>query len=124
MHTAKAVSGLFSYTGLSCFSTGYILIDRDWRCFMPRFLAMLGLIIMLSACSALESTSSEAKPTSAVVTGVSNGRASVPSEKMYGLRTASGRVYFVTQSLKKPLKEGETAELEIGNNGQARIRER
>ena len=69
-------------------------------------------------------TSSDAKPTSAVVTGVSNGRASVPSEKMYALRTASGRVYFVTQSLKKPLKEGETVELEIGNKGSARIRER
>ena len=91
---------------------------------MPRFLVMLGLIILLSACSALKSTSSESKPTSAVVTGVSNGRASVSSEKMYGLRTASGRVYFVTQSLKKPLKEGEAVELEIGNNGSARIRER
>jgi len=91
---------------------------------MPRFLATLGLIILLSACSVLKSTSSEAKPTSAVVTGVSNGRASVPNEKMYGLRVASGRVYFVTQSLKKPLKEGDTAELEIGNNGSARIRER
>jgi len=43
---------------------------------------------------------------------------------MYGLRTASGRVYFVTQTLKKPLKEGETVELEIGNKGSARIRER
>jgi len=91
---------------------------------MPRFLATLGLIILLSACSALISTSSDAKPTSAVVTGVSNGRASVPSEKMYGLRTANGRVYFVTQSLKKPLKEGATVELEIGNKGSARIRER
>ena len=91
---------------------------------MPRFLATLGLIILLSACSALKSTSSESKPTSAVVTGVSNGRASVPNEKMYGLRTASGRVYFVTQTLKKPLKEGETVELEIGNKGSARIRER
>ena len=91
---------------------------------MPRFLATLGLIILLSACSVLKSTSSEAKPTSAVVTGVSNGRASVPNEKMYGLRVASGRVYFVTQSLKKPLKEGETVELEIGNKGSARIREK
>jgi hypothetical protein len=94
---------------------------------MPRFLATLGLIILLSvcsACSALKSTSSESKPTSAVVTGVSNGRASVPNEKMYGLRTASGRVYFVTQSLKKPLKEGETVELEIENSSLARIRER
>jgi len=91
---------------------------------MFRFLATLGLIILLSACSALEPRTPDAKSTSAVVTGVSNGRASVPNEKMYGLRVASGRVYFVTQSLKKPLKEGETVELEIGNKGSARIREK
>ena len=93
---------------------------------MPRFFATLALIILLSvcsACSALKSTSSESKPTSAIVTGVSNGRASVPNEKMYGLRTASGRVYFVTQSLKKPLIEGDRVEIDLGSNNAARIRE-
>jgi hypothetical protein len=43
---------------------------------------------------------------------------------MYGLRTPGGRVYFVTQNLSKPLKEGDVVEIELGRNGSARIRER
>jgi hypothetical protein len=43
---------------------------------------------------------------------------------MYGTRTPGGRVYFVTQSLKQPPKEGDVVELELGNNGTARIREK
>ena len=90
---------------------------------MTKLLATLGLIILLSACSTIERISSETKATSAVVTGVSNGRASVPDEKMYGLRTASGRVYFVTQSLKKPLKEGDRVGIDVRSNNAVRIRE-
>jgi len=90
---------------------------------MSRLLITLGLII-LSACTALKRTASEFRATTAIVTGVSNGRMSVPNEKMYGLRIPSGRVYFVTQSLKKPLKEGDTVEIEIGATGSPRIREK
>jgi hypothetical protein len=80
----------------------------------------LGLSILLSSCAALQPASS----LTAVVTGISNGRASVPNEMMYGLRTPGGRVYFVTQSLTQPAKEGDVVELELGNNGTARIREK
>ena len=90
---------------------------------MSRLLITLGLII-LSACTAVKPTPSESRATTAIVTGVSNGRMSVPNEKMYGLRIPSGRVYFVTQSLKKPLKEGDTVEIEIGATGSPRIREK
>ncbi|HLP76830.1 MAG TPA: hypothetical protein VK327_07915 [Candidatus Paceibacterota bacterium] len=47
-----------------------------------------------------------------------------PNEKMYGLRVPSGRVYFVTQSLKTPLKEGDTVEIELNDSGKPRIREK
>ena len=91
---------------------------------MSRLLITLGLIV-LSACTALNKhTPSESRATVAVVTGVSNGRMSLPNERMYGLRVPSGRVYFVTQSLKKPLKEGDTVEIEVGATGSPRIREK
>jgi len=90
---------------------------------MFRFLITLGLIV-LSACTSLKHTTSESPVSMAIVTGVSNGRMGVPSERMYGLRVPSGRVYFVTQSLRRPLKEGDTVEIEVGNSGSARIHEK
>jgi hypothetical protein len=90
---------------------------------MSRFLVTLGLIV-LSACTSLKHTASESRASTAVVTSVSNGRMSVPNERMYGLRVSSGRVYFVTQSLKKPVKEGDSVEIEVSDSGVARIRER
>jgi len=61
---------------------------------------------------------------SAVVTGIASGRASVAGEKSYVLRTASGRVYMVSQVLGKPVKEGDFIEIELPSSGAARIRER
>jgi len=90
---------------------------------MSRLLITLGLIV-LSACTSLRHTASESRVNTAVVTGVSNGRMSVPNERMYGLRVPSGHVYFVTQSLKKPLKEGDAVEIELSDGGSARIREK
>ena len=87
---------------------------------MFKLVIALSLSILLSACTALKPVSS----LTAVVTGISNGRANVPNEMMYGLRTPGGRVYFVTQSLKQPPKEGDVVELELGVNGTARIREK
>jgi hypothetical protein len=87
---------------------------------MFKLIIALCLSILFSACTALKPASSS----TAIVTGISNGRASVPNEMMYGTRTPGGRVYFVTQSLKQPPKEGDVVELELGNNGTARIREK
>ena len=87
---------------------------------MFKLVIAITLSILLSACTALKPASSS----SAIVTGISNGRASVPNEMMYGLRTPGGRVYFVTQSLKQPPKEGDVVELELGNNNTARIHEK
>ena len=84
------------------------------------FKLIITLCISLAACAALKPAASS----TATVTGLSNGRASVPNEMMYGLRTPGGRVYFVTQSLKQPLKEGDVVEIELGNNDTARIREK
>ena len=87
---------------------------------MYKFVVALSLASVICACTALKPVSSS----TAIVTGISNGRASVPNEMMYGLRTPGGRVYFVTQSLKQRPKEGDVVELELGNNGTARIREK
>ena len=87
---------------------------------MFKLVVTLSLCILLSACIALKPAASS----TATVTGISNGRASVPNEMMYGLRTPGGRVYFVSQSVKRPLKEGDVVEIEIGSNGTARIREK
>lgn len=90
---------------------------------MPRLLITLALIV-LSACTTLKRQATESRASTAVVTSVSNGRMSIPNERMYGLRVASGRVYFVTQSLKTPLKEGDTVEIDVGAGSTARVRER
>ena len=91
---------------------------------MSRVLVALGVAIFLSACSSVRSVPAGLPDSTAVVTGISNGRASVPDEKMYGLRTPGGRVYFATHSLSIPQKEGDVVEIELARNGSARIRER
>ena len=87
---------------------------------MFKIIFTLCLSVVLFGCTALKPASS----TTAVVTGVSNGRASVPDEMIYGLRTPGGRVYFVTQRVRRPLKEGDVVEIELWANGTARIREK
>ena len=85
--------------------------------------AALGAALVLFGCAG----SRQSSPTleeSAIVTGIASGRASVAGEKSYVLRTANGRVYLVSQVLKKPAKEGDTVELELAPNGATRIRER
>lgn len=87
---------------------------------LSRFVVLFAALLFLAACSTLRPGAS----TPAVVTGIASGRASVPGEMVYGLRTASGRVYFVSQRLSAPLREGETVEIDVNSQGQARIRER
>lgn len=84
---------------------------------------MLGLAL-LTACSGSMPTVTPAHTSTAIVTSIANGRKNMLAERMYGLRVPSGRVYFVTQSLKKPLKEGDSVEIEVGNGSAVRIRER
>ncbi len=83
--------------------------------------AALGAVLVLFGC-ATSRPSSPAPEESAIVTGIASGRASVAGEKSYVLRTAGGRVYFVSQVLRKPVKEGDFVALELAPNG-ARIRE-
>jgi hypothetical protein len=82
--------------------------------------ALLAALVLFGCAAPGVATPQE----SAVVTGIASGRASVAGEKSYVLRTAGGRVYFVSQVLKKPLKEGDFVELELAPNGAPRIRER
>ncbi len=84
--------------------------------------AALGAVFVLFGCAAPRPASPAAEE-SAIVTGIASGRASVAGEKSYVLRTAKGRVYFISQVLGKPLKEGDSVELELTPNG-ARIREK
>ena len=88
-----------------------------------RAAAALVLALLLCACAGLAPAPSTPAET-AVVTGIMSGRASVPGEKTYVLRSANGRVFFVAQVTKTPLKEGEVVELERLPNDAARIRER
>ena len=90
---------------------------------MARLLIAISVLV-LSACTALKHAPSDSHVVSVMVTGISSGRASVPSEKTYSLRTATGYVYFVRQSLTKPLKEGDTTNLEVGSGNFARIIEK
>ena len=83
--------------------------------------AAFAAALALFGCAALQPTPSTPQE-SAVVTGIASGRASVAGEKSYVLRTANGRVYFISQVLRKPLQEGDAVELELAPNG-ARIRE-
>jgi hypothetical protein len=93
--------------------------------FVIRFKTAAALVValVLFGCAALQPTRSTPQE-SAVVTGIASGRASVAGEKSYVLRTANGRVYFVSQVLRKPVKEGDSVELELAPNGAARIREK
>lgn len=84
--------------------------------------AALGLALVLFGCAAPRPTASSAEE-SAIVTGITAGRASVAGEKSYVLRTANGRVYFISQVLSKPVKEGDSVALEFAPGG-ARIREK
>jgi hypothetical protein len=79
--------------------------------------------LVLFACAAPQTSPSTGRE-AAVVTGITAGRASVAGEKSYVLRTAGGRVYFVSQVLAKPLKEGDSVLLEFAPNGAVRIGER
>lgn len=91
---------------------------------MSKIIFTLCSCFLLSACTTLKPGPSDAESvTHAVVTSVSTGRASVPDEMSYGLRTPGGRVYFVTQRMKRPPKEGDAVEIELGRSGTARIRE-
>lgn len=76
------------------------------------------LAIILSACAGL----SGLPATTATVTGITTGRASVPAERVYVLRTAEGRVYLTTQILDKPPKVGDEVIIEPGGNGGMRIK--
>jgi hypothetical protein len=82
--------------------------------------ALVSALVLFACATPGVSTPRE----SAVVTGIASGRASVAGEKSYVLRTAGGRVYFVSQVLNKPVKEGDFVELELAPGGAARIRER
>lgn len=91
--------------------------------FRCKVAAALGAALVLFGCAGTGPSSPTAAE-SAIVTGIASGRASVAGEKSYVLRTAGGRVYLVSQVLKKPMKEGDTVELELAPNGATRIRER
>lgn len=89
---------------------------------MFRLIILLGLTL-LTACAGLTQTARPAHTSTAIVTSIANGRKSEPAERMYGVRVPSGRVYFVTQRLKKPPKEGDSVEIEVGDGSAVRIRE-
>ena len=92
---------------------------------MSRFVLLLGVLMHLAACGALRPIpTNSTTTTAATVTGVASGRANAPEEKVYGLRTPGGRVYFVSQRLSSPLKEGDTVDIEVSAQGNARIRQR
>ena len=97
---------------------------NSFQLFYRQLFVVLSLAVFFPGCAGLNPALSGTSVSTAVVTGISNGRASIPDEKMYGLRIPSGRVYFVTQSLKKQLKEGDTVEIEVGNGRSPRIREK
>lgn len=89
---------------------------------MPfRSIALLAAVL-LAGCASLGPATPGARE-SAVVTGVANGRAAVPAERLYVLRTRSGRLLTTTQALKRVLKEGDTVEIERAGNGRVLIRE-
>jgi hypothetical protein len=89
---------------------------------MFRFVILLALVL-LAACAIPVQTDKPATRT-AIVTSIASGRKSVPAEQVYGLRLPGGRVYFVTQSVKHPLRTGDSVEIEVSQEGTARIRER
>lgn len=93
------------------------------RVTMFRFVILLGLIL-LTACATPMQADRPAHANTAIVTSIVNGRKSVPAERIYGLRVPSGRVHFVTQSLKNPPRIGDWVEIEVSEVGTVSIRER
>ena len=89
---------------------------------MSRLIVTLVLAMAISGCSALRPAAS-GPIESAVVTGVANGSAKIPAERLYILRTSGGRMVTTTQALKLPLKEGDKVEIERGADGSVHIRE-
>lgn len=78
--------------------------------------------VLFSGCATLGPAASGSRE-SAIVTGVANGSAAIPAERLYVLRTRSGRMLTTTQALKRVLKEGDTVEIERAGNGRVLIRE-
>ena len=91
---------------------------------MPfKLIGALLFAVILPGCAVLKPAAS-GPVESAVVTGVANGRANVPAERLYVLRTSSGRMVTTTQALKQVLKEGDKVDIERGSNGRVFIREK
>ena len=90
---------------------------------MSKLIIALGLAIAISGCAALKPATSSGPIESAVVTGVANGSAKIPAERLYVLRTNSGRMVTTTQALKRPLKEGDRVEIDRERNGTVHILE-
>jgi hypothetical protein len=86
-------------------------------------IAALFCAVVFAGCAALKPAAS-GPVESAVVTGVANGSANIPAERMYVLRTSSGRMVTTTQALKQVLKEGDKVDIERGSNGRVLIREK
>ncbi len=85
-------------------------------------LALL-LAVFMSGCAVLKPVASGSIE-SAVVTGVANGSANNPAERLYVLRTSSGRMVTTTQALKQVLKEGDKVDIERNSSGRVLIREK
>jgi hypothetical protein len=66
------------------------------------------LALTLSACASMSRPSA----LTATVTGIAAGRASLPAERVYVLRTASGRVYTISQVIDNPPKIGDAVFIE------------
>lgn len=91
---------------------------------MPvKSIGVLLCVLLLAGCTALK-FSPKGSVESAIVTGVANGSANNPAERLYVLRTSSGRMVTTTQALRQVLKEGDKVEIERGGNGRVLIRER
>lgn len=86
-------------------------------------IAALLVAALLAGCATLR-PSAPGSVESAVVTGVANGSAAIPAERLYVLRTRSGRMVTTTQALKQVLKAGDAVEIERAGNGRVSIREK
>lgn len=86
-------------------------------------IAALLVAALLAGCATLRPTASGSVE-SAVVTGVANGSAAIPAERLYVLRTRSGRMLTTTQALNRVLKAGDVVEIERAGNGRVSIREK
>ena len=75
------------------------------------------LAVALSACAGMYKSSGM----KATVTGISAGRAGVPSEQVYVVRSPGGRVYTTQQVIDKPPVIGDVVLIEVTGQGGARI---